>query len=35
MQNDRRDQKELKNRAWDIADREIVINCTGMEEKIM
>jgi len=27
--------KNLKNRAWDIADREIVINCTGMEEKIM
>ena len=35
MQNDRRDQKELKNRAWDIVDKEIVIKCIGMEEEIM
>ena len=34
MQNDRRDQKELKNRAGDIVDKEISINGIGIEEKL-
>lgn len=34
MQNDRRNQKELKNRVWDIVDKEISINGIGIEEKL-
>lgn len=34
MQNDRRNQKELKNRAWDIVAKEISINGIGIEEKL-